>query len=72
VVFAAATVELVVGAAVELVVAILLALVLAFVVDVKAFVVLVIALVVELAGVGVSDPGPCANAQFEQWYEVGE
>jgi len=73
VVFAAAAVELVTGAAVELVVAILLALVLAFVVDVKAFgVLLVVALVVELAGVGVSDPGPCAKAQFEQWYEVGE
>jgi len=68
VVFSAATVELVVGATVELV-AILLEVVLGIVVDVKAFVVV---LVVELVGVGVSDPGPCAKAQFEQWYEVGE
>jgi len=73
VVSSAATVELVVGATVELVVAILLELVLAFVVDVKTFgVLLVVALVVELVGVGVSDPDPCAKAQFEQWYKLGE
>jgi len=72
-----------VGAA-ELVVAILLAVlvVLAFVVDVatKACVVLLVAAlvvlfvvdVVELVGVGVFDAGPCAKAQFAQWYELGE
>jgi len=64
---------------VELVVAILLALVLAFVVDVvvKALgallnAALVLLVVEAFAGVGVFVPGPCAKAQFEQWYELGE
>jgi len=70
-----------VGVTVELVVAILLVLVIDFVVDVKdlgallvvALVLLVVLLVVEtFAGVGVFVPGPCAKAQFEQWYELGE
>jgi len=60
------------AATVELVVAILLAelVVLAFVVDVGTKVLaalLVVALVVELVGVGVFGAGPCAKAQFEQW-----
>jgi len=62
------TVELVV----ELVVAILLALVLALVVDVDVKDLGALLVVEAFAGVGVFVPGPCAKAQFEQWYELGE